>query len=170
MATQKKIATVASLAEKITRAKTLILADYRGLKHKQLEELRKLLKKVNGELVITKNRLLLRALGEQGEQLQETLKQTTAALFAYEDEIAPLKEMLKFFKASGVGRTKAGLFGTQLISDTEVTRLAQLPTRELLLGQLVRGLNAPLQGLHYALSWNIRKLAYALKAIGANKS
>lgn len=170
MATPKKIATVEKLAEKIARAKTLVLADYRGLKHKQLEQLRKLLKKVNGELVVAKNRLLLRALGEKGQELQETLKQTTAALFAYEDEVAPLKEMLKFFKAAGVGKTKAGLLGTQLISDTEVTRLAQLPTHAVLLGGLARGLNAPLQGLHYALSWNIRKLAYALNAIKANKS
>lgn len=169
MATQKKIATVEKLAEKITRAKTLILADYRGLKHKQLEQLRKLLKKTSGELIVAKNRLLLRALGERSQGLEDSLKETTAALFAYEDEVAPLKEMLKFFKAAGLGQTKAGLLGTQLISDTEVTRLAQLPTHEVLLGQLVRGLNAPLQGLHYALSWNINKLVWALNGVKEKK-
>jgi len=44
MATQKKIDTVSALTDKISRAKAIVLADYRGLKHKQLEELRKLLK------------------------------------------------------------------------------------------------------------------------------
>ena len=169
MATQKKIDTVSALTEKVSRAKAIILADYRGLKHKQLEELRKLLKKVEGEFIITKNRLLRRSLGDKTQTLDSSLSDTTATLFAYNDEIAPLKELLKFFKAVGVGKPKAGLLGAQVLSDAEVTRLASLPTREVLLGRLVGQLNAPIQGLHYALSWNLNRLAWVLNAVKDKK-
>ena len=165
MATQKKIDTVTALTDQITRAKAIVLADYRGLKHKQLEELRKLLKKVEGEFIITKNRLLRRSLGDKAQTLDASLADVTATLFAYADEVAPLKELLKFFKTAGVGRTKAGLLGTNALTEEDVTRLALLPAKNVLLGQLVGQLNAPIQGLHYALSWNINKLVWALNAV-----
>lgn len=170
MATQKKIDTVTNLTEKISRAKALVVTDYRGLKHKQLEELHKLLKKSEGEYLVAKNRLLLRALAGKGEGIKDALHDTTAVLFAYADEVAPLKEVVKFFKAAGAGKLKAGLLGAQVLTDAEVTRLSTLPTREILLAKLVGQLNAPIQGLHYALSWNINKLVWALSQIQSSKS
>lgn len=178
MATSKKIETVKKLTDKISRAKSLILADYRGLKHKQLEELRRLLKKVEGELVVTKNRLVLRALStlpsytsdvKVASHIGSALQEPTAVLFAYADEVAPLKEILKYFKTAGFGKPKAGLLGNQFLNGVDVTRLASLPTREVLLAQLVGQLNAPVQGLHYALSWNIHKLAWALNGVKEKK-
>lgn len=170
MATQQKIDTVASLTDKLGKAKSVVLADYRGLKHKQLEELRKTLKKVEGEFTIAKNRLMLRALGDRAGLLKEHLSDATAALFSYGDEVTPIKELLKFFKTAGVGKTKVGLLGTTILSDTEVSRFAQLPPRNVLLAQLVGQLNAPIQGLHYALQWNLKKLVYAVEAIKNLKS
>lgn len=170
MATQQKIDAVATLTEKVSKAKVMVLADYRGLKHKQLEELRRSLKKSNGEFMIAKNRLVLRALGDRAESLKEALNNETAVLFAYEDEVAPLKELLKFFKAAGMGKTKAGLMGSTFMSDADVTKLATLPSREILLGKLVGQLNAPIQGLHYALQWNMNKLVWALNAVKGKKN
>ncbi|EKD87223.1 MAG: hypothetical protein ACD_36C00186G0001 [uncultured bacterium] len=72
---------------------------------------------------------------------------------------------MKFFKIAGAGKPKAGLLGAQVLSDTEVIKLASLPIRDVLLGQLVAQLNAPIQSLHYALSWNMNKLVWALNAI-----
>lgn len=178
MATQKKIDTVAELTDKLAKAKAFVLADYRGLKHKQLEELRKLLKKVEGEFVVAKNRLFKRALRENsGQALEDTAKelethlhQTTALLFSYADEVAPLKELLKFFKVAGFGKAKAGVFGGQLFGEADVTRLSTIPPRQMLLSQLAGQLNAPIQGLHYALSWNMTKLVYALNAVKESKN
>lgn len=170
MPTQKKIDTVKEFSEKIARAKSVILADYRGLKHKQLEELRKALKKAEGEFVVIKNRLLRKALGEKAQSLADSLKDTTAALFAYADEVAPLRELVNFFKGTGAGKTKGGLLGDQALSEADVARLSSLPTRQALLGRLVGQLNAPIQGLHYALSWNINKLVYAINAVKEKKS
>lgn len=165
MATQKKIDTVNTLTDKIGKAKVMVLTDYRGLKHKQLEELRRVLKKTNGEFVVAKNRLILRALGKKAENIKDNLQESTAVLFAYADEVAPLRELLKFFKAAGVGKAKAGLMGESVMTEKEVAKLATLPSREALLGQLVGRLNAPIQGLHYALSWNMNTLVWALNAL-----
>ena len=170
MATQRKIDTVAKLTDKLGKAKVVVLAEYRGLKHKQLEELRRSLKKTDGEFMVAKNRLILRALGDRGEGLKDKLTEQTAVLFSYKDEVAPLKDMLKYFKAAGIGKPKAGLLGTNVMSDSEVARLATLPSKEVLLGKLVGQLNAPIQGLHYALSWNINKLVWALNAVKGKKS
>lgn len=163
--TPKKIETVSVLTQKVTRAKAIVVADYRGLKHKQLEGVRRALKKLDAELVVAKNRLLLRALGHKKESLQTFLSDTTATLFAYADEVAPLKELLKFFKSAGFGKAKGGLLGTTLLSETDVTTLATLPSRDMLLGKLVRQLNAPIQGLHYALQWNMNRLVWTLSKI-----
>ncbi len=170
MPTQRKIDTVTSLSSKLSRAKSVVVADYRGLKHKQLEALRKTLKKVEAEFTIAKNRLFKRALGEKAEKLADSLSQTTAILFSYGDEVAPIKELLKFFKTAGVGTAKAGLLGENPLTGDDVIKLSTLPTHHVLLEQLVRQLNAPIQGLHYALSWNINSLVYALNAVKEKKS
>lgn len=169
MATPRKIETVQALTKKVADAKSIILADYRGLKHKQLEDLRRQLKKVNGEFVITKNRLLLKALGDRSDLLKDALNDTTATLFSYADEVNPLKEMLKFFKGAGFGKTKAALVGTTAFNAKDVTKLATLPSRDILLSKMVGQMQAPLYGLHNALTWNIRSLAYALQAIQEKK-
>lgn len=167
--TPKKTETVIALTEKVGRAKSMVLVEYSGLKHKQLEDLRKSLKKVEAEFVIAKNRLLKRALGDRLASLESLLEQPTATLFSYADEVAPLKELLKFFKAAGVGKTKGGLLGRAVLSEADVTKLATLPSRDVLLGSLARQLNASIQGLHYALNWNINKLVWALNAVKSNK-
>lgn len=168
--TPKKIETVTELTDKVAKAKSIMLTGYQGIKHKQFEELRKLLKKTSAEFVVAKNRLLKRALGDKAKSLESLLEQPNAVLFAYEDEVAPLKELLKFFKAVGFGKTKGGLLGDTALSETDVTRLATLPSREILLGTLVGQLNAPIRGLHYALSWNINRLVWALNNIKISKS
>ena len=166
---QKKIETVKNLTDKIAKAKSMVFADYTGIKHQQLEDLRKSLKPLNAEFVVIKNKLMQRALGDSAKDVMGELKSSTAALFAYRDEVAPLKAVLKFFKNLQLGKTKGGLLGKSHIDENDVTRLAQLPTREALLGKLAGQLNAPIQGLHYALSWNINRLVWALNGIEGNK-
>lgn len=170
MPTQKKIDTVTNLTDKVQKAKVVVLTDYRGLKHKQLEELRRTLKKEQGELVVAKNRLIKRALADKAAGVESALSEATGMLFSYADEVAPLKAMLKFFKTAGMGKTKVGLMGDTIMTEADLTKLASLPSREQLLGKLVGQLNAPIQGLHYALQWNINKLVWALEGVKSKKS
>lgn len=170
MATPKKIDTVKDLGEKVAKAKAIVLTDYQGLTHKQLEQLRKALKKVNAEFTIAKNTLLKRALVEHKKTLSDSiLTHTTAALFAYEDEASPVKELVQFFKTATKGKLKSGLLGDVEMNETELERLATLPPRMQLLAQLAAQLMAPVSGLHNALSWNMRKLVWALDAVKNKK-
>jgi large subunit ribosomal protein L10 len=170
MPTQKKIDAVASLTQKADKASSIIFADYRTIKHKQLEKLRTSIKSVDGEFIVTKNKLLERALGERSAAVKDQLRESTATLFSFGDEILPLKELLKFFKTVGVGKAKGGLLGAKVLSEAEVNQLAKLPGRQELLGKLVGQMKSPLYGLHHALSWNMNKLVWALNAVKGTKT
>lgn len=164
MATQKKIQVVKELNEKLTRAKSVVLTDYRGLTHKQLEEFRKVLKKVDGEYLVAKNTLLKRA-GNFGGEIEEHLKNPTAVLFSYRDEIAPLKELLKTVKKLRLPLIKAGLLESRILNVQEVETLARLPAKEVLLAQTAGALKSPIYGLHYTLNYNLQRLMYILSNI-----
>ncbi len=170
MATQKKIDTVVQLTDKITKAKSIVFADYTGIKHKQMETLRKTLKKSGAEFVVTKNKLLERALGERAESVKPLLRDNTGTLFNYDDEVAGIKELLKFFKGANLGKTKGGLLGAKVLADADVTRLSNMPGKQVMLAKLAGQLKSPISGLHYALSWNMNKLVWALNGIREKKS
>jgi large subunit ribosomal protein L10 len=170
MATQKKIDTVQELTEKIAKAKSLIFADYVGLKHKQLEELRKNMRKVDAEFVVTKNKLMERAFGDKAASVKSILTNSTATIFSYKDEVSGLKELLKFFTAANVGKTKAGMLGDVVLTNAEVTKLSKIPGREVLLASLAGQLKAPIANLHHALSWNLNTFVWALDRIKAKKT
>lgn len=171
MATQKKVTVVEELTDKVAKAKAIILADYTGIKHKQLEELRKKLKAAKGEFTVIKNTLLKRALDANKKTLPESdLRDSSAALFSYEDEVAPLKEMVAFFKSVNLGKLKAGLIGNDAMSAGDIEKVSKLPSKKELHGKLVGQLQAPIYGLHNALSWNLRKLVWTLNAVKATKS
>lgn len=167
----KKVEQLTKLTNSLTKAKTIVLADYTGLTHKQLEEVRKLVKKADGELAVTKNSLLKKALSESKKTIaEEYLNGATATLFAYVDEVAPLTALVKFFKDATKGHVKAGLLGTTAMNALEVEKLSALPGRTVLLSRLVGQLQGPLYGLHNALTWNIRQFVYALNSIKEAKS
>ena len=170
MSTPKKVETVKKLSDKVKAAKLLVLADYQGIKHKQLEDLRKILKKNDAEFVVTKNTLLKKALSANNKNVsEEHLNGTLAAIFGFADQVAPVKELISFFKTVALGKVKAGLLDETPLSAEEIHRLAKLPTRDALLGQLVGQLQAPLYGLHHALCWNINKLVWALDLVKNKK-
>lgn len=170
MPTQKKIETVNELTEKVTKARSIMFADYTGIKHKQMETLRKTLKKNGAEFVVTKNKLIERSLGDSAKSVAAYLKENTGTLFNYDDEVAGLKELLKFFKLVALGTIKGGLLGTTILTDKDIDRLSKLPGKQVVLGQLAGQLKAPLFGLHHALSWNINKLVWGLNAVKGKKS
>ncbi|RJR15517.1 50S ribosomal protein L10 [Candidatus Microgenomates bacterium] len=167
---QKKIDTVNALTEKMQRAKAVVIADYTGIKHKQLEELRKALKKLQAEFTVTKNTLLKRVLSDNKQEVTNDALQTqTAVLMAYDDEASPVKALVNFFKTAAAGRVKGGLLNGSPLTEAQIEQLATLPNREILLAKLVGQMQAPIYGLHNALSWNLRKLVWTLDAVKSKK-
>lgn len=162
---QKKKDIVNNLTEDLKDAKSIVLADYRGMTMKQLEDLRKALRSVNAKFIVAKNTLLKISLGDLGEKLSDYFKEPTAVLISKGDEVAPLKELAKFFKTFQKPVIKAGVLGKDILTSGDVERLGHLPTREVLLAQLLGNLNSPISGLVYALNGNLQKLVLVLSKI-----
>lgn len=163
--------TVSSLKEKLQEAKAVVLTDQSGLSVSLASELKKKLKIVNAESVVAKNTLIKIASKELGIEFpEEALNGPTAALFAYSDEVAPLKELTAFAKTNEKPVIKAGLLGSTILSVEKVTQLAKLPTKEVLRGKVVGGLYSPLYGMVGVLNANIRNLVYTISAIKDQKS
>lgn len=163
MKKEKKAQVVEELKEKLEKAKSLVLTDYRGLTHRQLEDLKKALKAVGGEFLVTKN-TLLRLAGGKKEELESYLKGPTATLFAFEDELAPFSVLAQFIKTFGLPQIKGGLWGKKILTSAEVLRLASIPSRQVLLATLVVRLKSPVYRLHYGLNYNLQKLVLVLQA------
>ncbi|OGH21225.1 MAG: 50S ribosomal protein L10 [Candidatus Levybacteria bacterium RIFCSPLOWO2_01_FULL_38_13] len=172
MPSQKKIDIVGRLKEKVDRAKSLVFVNYQGLKHKQLEELKKSLKMLDAELVVTKNTLLARALQISSAKSADQISNSTgptATLFAYGDAIPPLKQLAKSLKMFGLPTIKFGILDNQALTGDQVLKLAMLPSREVLLSQVISVLKSPIYGLHRTLSWNINNLVLTLKVVQNKK-
>lgn len=161
----KKKQIVENLTADLSGAKSVILADYRGMTMKQLEDFRKSLRTVNAKFIVAKNTLLKISLGEMGEKLSEYFKEPTAVLISKGDEVAPLKELAKFFKNFQKPVIKAGVLGKDILTSSDIDRLSKLPAREVLLAQLLGSLNSPITGLVYTLNGNLQKLVLVLSRI-----
>ena len=166
----KKEKIVAELAEKVNRSKGMVFTSYQGLTHKQLENLKKAVKTMDADFVATKNTLIKRAMENAKWKMENALNAATATLFLYGDPVMPLKEIAKAIKEFNLPTIKFGILDGQALTSDQVLKLSTLPTREVLLTQLVFGLKSPISGLHRALSWNLQRFVMTLKAIEAKKS
>lgn len=156
----QKTETVTKLQEKLSRAKALVFADYKGLNMSQLSAVRKELRVNSSELIVTKNNLLKLAL-----ESTTTLEGPIATLFAYDDEISPIKTLVKAFKDFTFGKVKSGFLGTESLNEERIIQLSTLPTKDELRAKTVGVLVAPLQGMLIVLNGNLRNLVYALNQI-----
>lgn len=166
---EKKIAIVAEVKEKVDKAKAMVFTDYTGLTHKQLEDLKKELRKADAEYVVAKNTLIKLALGDKVADQEDKFQKPTGTMFLYGDVVLPLKALAKMVKELEKPAIKFGLLDGKVMTDKEVIKLSTLPSREVLLAQLAGMLKSPIQGLHRALNWNLQKLVMTLAAVEKQK-
>lgn len=169
---QKKEQIVAELTEKVEKSKMMVFANYQGLTHLQLEALKKSLKKAEAEFVAAKNTLFLRALESKllSDEDKQHFNNPTGALFIYNDVVEPLKQLSKTIKELKLPEIKFGIMEGKSLTDKQVVKIATLPPLPVLQAQLLGQMNAPIQGLHRALSWNMQSLVMTLNAIKEKKS
>ena len=162
-----------SLETKIEKSKSIVFAGFNALGVKDNEELRNKLRTENGEYFVAKKTLMNLAFKNQGiEDLNARgFDGKVAAIFSYEDQVAPVKAVSTFAKGK---EDKifflGGLLDGKILSKEEVVALAQLPSKTELYAKLVGSLNAPISGFVNALSGNLRNLVYVLKAIEEKKA
>src|SRR5476649_2111953 len=127
----QKITISKDLAENIKSAKAVVFADYQGLTMTQLSDLRNKLEAQDAKFTITKNSLLGFALKDAGLTTTGTELESgpTATLFAYQDEITPIKTLVKALKDAQIGSIKAGFMGQEYFNGSMITKLSTLPSK-----------------------------------------
>lgn len=155
--------TVKTLSEKIGRAKTLAFVDYRGLNVLQINAIRKKVKEAGGEMLVTKNTLITQALEISNFILHPSdFIGPTATVFAYDDEISPIKIIAESAKTFNLPKFKAGFFNKSYLDANAIENLAKIPSRQQLNTNLVGSLASPLYGIVSVLQANIRNLISTL--------
>ena len=148
MATAAKVETVEALRERLSGVRSAILTEYRGLTVGQLAELRRQLKGVSGEYTVVKNTLARRAIqGSSLERVSPYLTGPTALAFSRREAVALAKALQAFQRGNPALQIKAGYMEGTILPPERVRALADLPPREVLLGQVVGAFQAPLVSL-----------------------
>ena len=165
MLKEKKAKIIDELAEDISRSTTIIATDYRGLSAKQMAELRNTLTKTGAQYHVVKNTLARSAANKAGKrQATDIVEGPTALAFSYDEKINLAKEITRYIKSTELSlRIRGGLLGERILTPDEVTSLANLPTKEVIISQLIAQLQTPIRGLHNAVTFPLRGLLTVLK-------
>lgn len=151
---------VQELAEKINKAKLVLLTDYKGINVADVTSVRAKLRGAQAEYKVIKNNITKRALEACNiEELENQLEGTTAVILGYEDYLEPLKAIYEYSKNNEFYKIKGGIIEGKVVSVEELITLAKLPSRETLIAQLAG-----------ALLGNISKLAVALNEVSKQKA
>ena len=152
MARPDKAATVAELTEKFSTSAAAVLTEYRGLKVKDLQGLRRSLGE-NATYAVAKNTLTTIAAKEAGiEGLDESLTGPTAIAFVKGDIAAAAKGLRDFAKANPFLAIKGGVLEGKFLDSQAVLKLADLESREVLLAKMAGALQANLAKAAYMLA------------------
>ena len=164
----QKAQVIEEVAGQLREAQAVFAVDYRGISVPQAAELRTKLRELNATFRVVKNTLSERAADEVGaDGLKELLQGPTAMTFVRGDAAAAAKALRDFRRGTGgtLLEFKGGWMNGQALSPDDVDAIAQLPSREVLIGRLVGLIASPLSGLVTALNNLPAGLARQLQAI-----
>lgn len=167
MPTDIKRQAVAELAELLRNSTAMAVADYRGLKVSEMQAVRRTLRDGGVELHVAKNRLLKIAADEADRsELKPLLEGPTALATGTGDEAAMAKALADALRPyTRIVSVRGGMLGGQAIDASQLTRLATLPSRDVLLGKVAGGMAAPLTGMAGVLAANLRNFVGVLSAV-----
>ncbi len=162
---------VADLHGKLQDVKLAVLANYSGMSVAKIEALRSDLRKSGTEMRVIKNTLLRIASKDTDfVVLDEYLKGPLALILSYGDAVESSRAIVDFAKKNAELEIKAGLMGGRLLSKEQVSTLAELPSREVLLSKLLSVMVGVQTGLVTVLSGVPRGLVQVLDAYRAKKA
>jgi large subunit ribosomal protein L7/L12 len=169
MKKDEKAAVVAELNEKFSRAKVAILTECSGLPVNQITELRKQLRGAKSEYKVLKNTIAARAVeGTSLVDVKTHFQGPLALIIGYEDPVLPTKILRDFIQAEKREekvKIRIGVLEGKLLQPSQLSAVASLPARAVLLSILLSGLLGPIRGLVVVLSALLRELMGVLHAI-----
>jgi large subunit ribosomal protein L10 len=157
---------VGRLIDQLKTGKGIVLADFTGLLVKELQQLRAELRRAGIYYEVVKKTLLKRSLTEAGlkDVPVDEINGSISLAVSQDDEVLPAKTLVDFSKKFEKLKVLGGVMQAQYIDEAKVKSLAQLPSKEELLAQVVGTIRAPLSGLVNVLQGNLRGLVQVLKA------
>lgn len=166
MPTEAKRETVARLREELANSRTMIVSEYRGLKVKEIAEIRRALRKQDVTYRVVKNRLLRIAADDTvGAALSPLLIGPTAIAFGT-DEAGTAKAVIDATRPyNKIVRITGAVLGDKAIDADAVTRLAALPTRDVLLAQAIGAITGPLASTAGLIDAPLRETAALVQAL-----
>ena len=166
MPTEAKMAAVAELKEELSNSKAAIVADYRGLTVSDISAIRRSLRGEGITYKVVKNRLAKIAATQAGRgELNELLDGPTALAMGPSDEVTLARVFLDAVRPYKTVAIRGGIVGQTLIDAGSISRMASLPSREILLAQLAGGIASPLATMASLLAAPLRNLGYAFSQL-----
>jgi large subunit ribosomal protein L10 len=167
----EKTAIVEEIRSRIDRGSFLILAEYRGMKVEQLNALRRKLRGTGAEVHVYKNRMIRVVTRERGWGGLDTALRGQSAMVTGGDVVQTAKALQQYAaETSGRPAVRGGVLGRAVLSASDVSALAALPAREVLLAQMVGTVAAPLSRLVGVMQQKLSSLVYVLKAVEEKKA
>jgi large subunit ribosomal protein L10 len=146
MPSKKNIKELERLSDVFSKAKSVYFTEYHGLKVSEITELRSEFYKADVEYLVAKNTLLKKAaLSNNIEGLDIVLKGSTAIAVSYGEPVAPAKVIKEFTKDSDLPGVKGILFDGHVLPGSDFKKLAEMPSKDVMLSQLISMLQSPLQ-------------------------
>lgn len=163
---EEKKKAVSKIAEGLKSSCTGVIVDYKGITVEDDTKLRKELREAGCNYKVIKNTMLRLAFKEAGmDGFDDVLEGSTAIATNKDDYVAPAKILNKFAEDSKTFKIKSGFIDGKAVSVDEIKTLASLPAKEVLIAQVLRGLNGPISGLVTVLNGTMKGLVVALNAI-----
>lgn len=160
---KKKI--VADLTNLFKEMKSVVFADFKGLKVKEITELRRLCHDNKVSYGVAKKTLIKIAAKDAGLDFNPNSVEGSYALaFGLEDEVAPAKVLADFAKKHEALKILGGILEGKIADETIIGSLAKLPSKQELLSKLVGSLQSPISGLVNVMAGNLRGLVQVLSA------
>lgn len=161
----KKEELVAQYVAQLNDSKAVIIAEYRGLTVRELQQLRAKIREAEGKFFIVKNTLARRAMAEAGLPISEDMLSGPIGFgFCPYNVTSVAKAMTSFAKDQDLLVIKGGLMGTKLIDPAAVRNLADLPPLDVLRAQLLGLINSPASQLAGVVAGGVRQVVNVLNA------
>jgi large subunit ribosomal protein L10 len=168
---EQKAAAVAEIADQIKESEAIFAVDYRGISVAQAAEIRGKLREADATFRVVKNTLTERAAdAAEADALKALLSGPTALTFVRGDAASAAKAISTFHKEHELLAFKGGLMNGESLEVAQIQAIAKLPAREVLYGQLVGIVAAPITGLARGLGGLLGGLAVALGQLQEKKA
>jgi large subunit ribosomal protein L10 len=161
----KKEELIAEYIQQLNDSEAIIITTYRGLKVSDLQELRKRIREADGGFAVVKNTLAQRALAEVGLPVAEEMLTGPVGIgFCNHNITGVAKAITGYAKTNELLVIKGGLVGNQVVDETAVRNLADLPSIEVLRAQLLGVISAPASRLAGVIAGGVRQVVNVINA------